>query len=149
MMDWARQHTCWLPSNCQALHVLPESLVSKPGRIRWIALLVKQDVLQSEVVLDGADDNPPVWTVECDIFAFVDELDLVCLRNHNALPESLTDLMHVWLTIMLSRESRIDAGGSRSRASNVLSRSVDCMHGCGLHGSWPTSFPANGFSPAH
>ena len=54
-------------------------------------------------------------SLECDTFAFVDERDLVCLRNHNALPKSLTDLMHVWLTIMLSRESRTDVGGSRSR----------------------------------
>ena len=102
MMDWARQHTCWLPSNNQALHILPESLVSKPVRIRWMTLIVKPDFLQSEMVLDGADDNLPVWTEECDRFSFVDELDLVCLRNHNALPKFLTDLMHVWLTIILS-----------------------------------------------
>ena len=104
MMDWAwaRQHTCWLPSNSQALHVLPESLVSKPVRIRWMALLVKQDFLQSEVVLDGADDNLPVWTEECDRFFFVDELDLVCLQNHNALLKFLDDLTHVRLTIILS-----------------------------------------------
>ena len=73
--------TWWLPCYSQALNPLPKSLESKPSRIRWIALLVKQDFLQSKVVLDCSNDNPPIWAVECDIFAFVNEIDLVCLWN--------------------------------------------------------------------
>ena len=85
--EWATRHTCWLPGHCHALHVLPKSLVGKPSRVRWAILVVKQDVFQSEVVLDSTDENSPALAVECDTFAAVDELDLVRLCNRKATSE--------------------------------------------------------------
>ena len=88
---YRRGRTCWHAGHCHTLDVLPESPERKSSFIRWVTLVVEQDVLQSQGLLDRRNVNSPVQAVESGTFTVVDELDTLV-----GLCEAKSETNHAW-----------------------------------------------------